>query len=87
MIWEVLYDKVGDMFILISSAGFVAMFKWKKDTDKKLTGIELELAKNYVTKPELKTVEDKLDHLSDTMGTKIDRVNDNLMLLLRTPNA
>lgn len=85
--WEVITDKIGDLLVLGSLGGLAAMWKKSLDVNKKFAALELDLAKNYVTKPELKSVEDKLDRLSETMTSKIDVVNSNIMLLLRTPNG
>ncbi len=80
----IIWDKLGTL--LATLAGVIIVGIWRKavNIDKKFAILELELAKNYVTKGELKIVEDKLDHLQDTMTNKIDRVNDNLIMLLRT---
>ncbi len=85
--WEAMYDKLGDLLVLVSLGGFAAVWKRSRDVDRKFNDFQLDLARNYVTKTELKAVEDKLDHLQETMSNKMDTVNTNIMLLLRTPHA
>lgn len=60
--------------------GAVIAYIWRTTSsmDDKVTALELKVAENYVTKPELQRVEDKID----TMGNKIDTVNNNILLLL-----
>lgn len=57
---------------------------WKKihNMESKMSQLELKIAENYVTKPELKALEDKVDKHTEILGNKIDKVNDNLLLIL-----
>lgn len=61
----------------------VVTWIWRKvsSTEEKVSTLELKIAENYVTRPELKVLEDKLDRYNDVMGAKIDNVNNNILNL------
>lgn len=58
---------------------------WKKmsSTDNKLAALQLKIAENYVTKAELKNLEDKLDHNLELTSAKLDKISDTLLLLIK----
>lgn len=70
--------------IAITTISGLIVWIWKKmhNIEAKTIQLELKIAENYVTRPELKALEDKVDKHSEILGTKIDKVNDNLLLIL-----
>ncbi len=76
-------DKFGDFSVL----GLIAVIGWvyaaMKNINSELRSLELKVAENYVTKPELQRVEEKIDNLSAHMSVKLDTVNNNLLVILQ----
>lgn len=56
---------------------------WRKinGVETKVNAIELKIAEQYVTRPEVKILEDKLDRHNEILTGKIDNVNNNLLTL------
>ena len=74
-----------DHITLGSAIAAATAWVWKKmsNTDSKVTALELKIAENYVTKNELKIIEDKIDHNSELTSAKLDKINDTLLLLIK----
>ncbi len=68
--------------MLASLAVLAWIYNMKKQTDQRVDELELDLIRNYVTKPELKRVEDKLDSMSLNISNKMDAVNNNIFNIL-----
>lgn len=81
--WNLIYDKFGDFSILAFLGAFA--WGWNKVTgiDSKFKALELDLVKNYVTKTELKIVEDKIDNLSEHISMKLENINNNILQILQ----
>ena len=82
--WEAINDWIVEVLVALSIGGLTAVFRKSKAIDNKFAALELDLAKNYVTKEELTEVKDTIETLNTSMGNKIDKVNDNILLLLRS---
>lgn len=77
--FQTLIDKLGDLIVLAVIGVSTFVFRKAASVERKLNSIELDIARNYVTKQELKTVEDKIDHFSETINTKIDTITNILI--------
>jgi len=80
----IFWDKLGSLIVLLAGASILGIWRKAVNIDKKFSALELDMAKNYATKNEFQLLDEKIDHLSDTMGNKIDNMNTNILLLLRT---
>lgn len=63
------------------SAIWALAWMWRKmnAVEVKVSSLELKMAEQYVTKPELKVLEDKLDRHNEVINTKVDNIT-NLLI-------
>lgn len=81
-----MFENIGGENLTFGGAILAALtWVWKKmnSTDTKLAALELEIAKTYVTKLELKRLEDKIDHNMELTGIKLDKITDTLLILVK----
>lgn len=59
---------------------------WRKlnGVEDKMSKLELKVAENYVTKPELKAIDEKLDRHNEIINSKIDNIT--TILIARNRN-
>lgn len=62
-------------------AGLLWIWRLISGIGDRMTSLELKVAENYVTRPELKVLEDKLDRHNEILNNKVDNVNNNLLTL------
>ena len=77
-------DDLGWGHISVSGALVAAMtWVWRKlsAVTGDMNKLELKVAENYVTRPEMKVLEDKLDRHYEVVNSKIDTVNTSILTL------
>ena len=83
----IFWDKLGTLLATVIGVCIVGIWRKASHIDKKFTELELDMAKNYATKNEFKQLDEKIDHLSELINGKIDNMNTNILLLLRTKES